>query len=480
MSELKKKLIHGAIGLAGGQAVGQAAGLLRAFVIARALGPDSYGIAGLFAVTLRFFEIISSLSERMIIHSDPDADNPEFIGTLNTFSVARGLVLALILVLISGFLSRFFGVPDAHWAFMCLAILPLLRGFLNWDPCRLEREMKYYRTIAVDTGSQLIALVSAVLITQYIQDYSAMLWVLIVQNTMFVALSHILACRRYVFLWSPHIAVRMIKFSLPLMANGLLLYLSTQGDRIILGAEGLFPQYSKSVLGIYLAVAQLTTVGTDALAGIMMKLNMPTLVKSKDQPIVFRDRFVVSLKIYGIISALHIALFCTIGDWLVLMVFGQEFVPSYCVIALFSIASGLRLFRASLTCVALSRADSTTPLFANCVRFTAFVGSLISAFLGQSMVWFLIWAVVAEVASFIFTTRRCRKRHDLKIALYHGPLFITLTVAAVGPGIYSTIQFFVDGIIPGVLGLTASIGLALFFLLSLLQQKKLVIPESVG
>ena len=52
-----------------------------------------------------------------------------------------------------------------------------------------------------------------------------MLWTLMVQTTSYVALTHILAPRRYAFRWARPIAGRVLKFGIPLLANGLLIYL---------------------------------------------------------------------------------------------------------------------------------------------------------------------------------------------------------------------------------------------------------------
>ena len=130
---LRRHVFKGAAVVGGGQALGQVLSFVRNVIVARLLGPDDFGIAATFALTVSLLEMISDLGTDKLIILAADGDNPRLQASAQLWQFAREAVGALLILALAWPLAALFGVPQARWAFYWLALVPLLRGLLHLD-----------------------------------------------------------------------------------------------------------------------------------------------------------------------------------------------------------------------------------------------------------------------------------------------------------------------------------------------------------
>jgi len=114
--------------------------------------------------------------------------------------------------------------------------VPLISGFTHFDKSRVQRDMKFGPSVWVDVSSNVLVMVAALPLALWLRDYSAMLWVLVLQSAAVTAASHCVAERHYGWAWDRRYARKILAFGWPLIVNGLLMFLIFEGDRFVIGA----------------------------------------------------------------------------------------------------------------------------------------------------------------------------------------------------------------------------------------------------
>lgn len=420
---IRTSILHGAFKLGSGQVVVQVCSFVRSVILARLISPEDFGIAATFAMTFSLLEMVSNLSVQSLLVQAPDGDAPRFQATGHLLLVFRGLLNAALLLVLALPLSSLFGVPQAWWAFCWIAAIPLLRGFSHLDLCRYQRNMRFAPQVVVDIVSSFLVTLLAWPIAARLRDYSAMLWLLLLQSAVQAIGSHIVAERRYVWTWDQDYARRFISFGWPLLVNGLLMYGILQGDRFIIGASGrLFPNsvYNLADLGIYSVAFSLTMAPSTLFTNMASALFLPVLARVQTEPEQFERRYKACVLTLALAGAMIAIPFIVVGSWIVPLIFGSKYAAAGAFIGWLGAMWGVRVFRTGPTQAALALGDSRNSMIANIARSTALIGVLVSAATGRGLTSIAVCGLLGEVLA----TGVCLWRLSVK---HHVPMKLSLT-----------------------------------------------------
>ena len=153
------KVTGGGGGAPGSQVLGQAVPLLG--TLWWPAPHPKLGIAAILGIAMSLFEMVSNLAvDRLLVQAE-DGDDPVFQATAHAFQVLRGIGIALFLFLLAWPFSRLFDVPHVMWAFQCIALVPLIRGFMHLDPKRLQREFGFGADVATERVPQIVLVLAA-------------------------------------------------------------------------------------------------------------------------------------------------------------------------------------------------------------------------------------------------------------------------------------------------------------------------------
>ncbi len=198
----REKLLRGTLALGSGQVLGQGLALLRNVIVARMVTTADYGIASAFMVTVQLLESLSDLGTGTYLIQSPHGDDESTIDTAHTVNALRAVMNAIVLFGLAWPVSALFGIPQARWAFQCLALWPLFNGIAHLDLCRLQRQMRFDQAVTDEVASQAAALLLAWPLAYWLRDYSAILWLLLIQRLVATGASFLLAERPYRWGWN--------------------------------------------------------------------------------------------------------------------------------------------------------------------------------------------------------------------------------------------------------------------------------------
>src|SRR5260370_6627706 len=398
------------------QAFVQVCSFARSVIVARLVSPADFGVAATFAMTFSFLEMISNLAAETVLIQAKDGNDSAFQQTAQSLQFLRGLANALFIFAMAGMISRLFGVPQAKLAFQCLAFLPLIKGLTHLDVNRLQRDLRFGPSIMADSGSNFVVTLGDLPLGFWLRDYWAMLWLLILQSAIYVAGSHIVSERRYVWGWSKTYARMIFSFGWPLLINGLLLYIILQGDRFLIGAaHQLFRNspYTLADLGVYSVAFALTFAPTMFVANISTSLFLPLLSRAQSDVAQFTKRYLACIQIVSLMASIISILFTVSGGSIVRMVYGQKYASAGTFIGLLGAMQAMRILRVAPTLAAMAFADTKNAMVCNMVRTSALAGVLYCSITGQALLWVAASGLAGEVLAFLTCVCRLQRCHSV-------------------------------------------------------------------
>jgi O-antigen/teichoic acid export membrane protein len=431
-----KSVLKGGLSLSAGQVASQACSFLRSIIFARLISPTNFGIAATFAMTYWLLEMISNLAADTLLIQSKEGDEQRFEDTAHLWQAARGMVNALLLLVVAGPVSRLFGDPQAKWAFQVIAVVPLISGFTHFDKSRFQREMKFGPAVLVDISSSALVTLIALPLGWWLRDYSAMLWVLILQAATTVAASHWVAERRYGWTWDRRYAKQILGFGWPLMINGILMLLIFEGDRLVIGAANhVFGKttYSLADLGVYSVTFALTMAPTMMVIKVTSALFLPLLSSIQNLRVQFEQRYLSCCQVLTVMAAAISIPFISSGGWLVKLIYGDKYEGAANFIGWLAAMWAVRIVRVGPTLAAMALGDTENAMVSNITRTTAFVGVLIVAATGHGLAWIAACGFAGELLALATCIWRLQRAHQVRAAICLKPagiVFVSMAVAA--------------------------------------------------
>jgi O-antigen/teichoic acid export membrane protein len=384
---------------------------------------------------MSFLELVTDLSMGTQLVQASDGDDSGLQGTIHTATVSRGVLMSAALFLLASPLAWLFNVGSALWAFRCLALVPLVRSFAHSDINRLQRHLNFLPLVATEVGSQAIALVAAWPLTAYFEDYSAVLWLLIIQGVSYAAATHLLSQRRYRFSWEPSCVRRVIGFGWPLLINGLIMFAVYEGDRVVIGAaDRIFGgmRYTLADLGVYFLSFALASAVIVIPAKIGGAVFLPILSRVQNDQSEFQAKYQLVVQLFAPAGAILALPLILMGGWLAVRIFGTKYAAISPIVVWIASAQAVRLMRGAVVLAGLSRGDTLTSMMGSLVRLLGVLGVLGAAAAGTSLTWVAAAGFAGEVLALGFVIPLLRRWHDVPIRLSLEPILISMSAMALG------------------------------------------------
>jgi O-antigen/teichoic acid export membrane protein len=395
----------GALTMGVGRVLEQAAVFARNLIMANLLGASNQGVAAAFAILLSLLEMLSDFGAGRLIVQAADGEDPELQASLHAWEIARGIALGAVLFAAAGPAAGFFHVGSAEWAFRMLAVVPVLKGFEHLDLRRFQRHMRFGRFASASLAPQVLTAVAAWPLAKWLGDYSAALYLVVLQVAATVAASHVLAGRPYrVSVRAEHMR-RVARFGLPLVLNGMVLLAVLQGDRAIVGRC-----YSVADLGVYSVAAGMAMMAGNLLAGVVSPLALPALSSVRNDPGKFR-RVLEKLMELSLACAVPLALgFAILGPVLLRLLLSADYQEAGAFIGALGLAAGLRMLRMTPNAAQMAMGDNMALCHAGVWRISGTLLALGVAWHGGPLAWIAWCGVAGEIVALAVTAVLLRRR----------------------------------------------------------------------
>ena len=395
---LRSKFLQGGMVLAVGQVLSQGMSVARNILVASLIDTESdFGIASTLIMVVAFNELLTNIGMNTLVIQDREGDQPHFLDSTHFLAFVRGVVGALSLLVLAYPLAVVFGIPQAAWAFAVLAVIPLLRGVAHYDVYRMQRAHSFLPGVLQDILGQFIALAVSVPFLRFFHGYSAVLSILILQTFFSTVLSHLFAKLPYRWVRDQVIERRVMAFGFPLMLNGILFFLNSQGERIAIGSSGQFfstAKYNMEDMAAVSAALMIAGLAPQFLARILGSLFMPLLSHGSEDR--FISHSVICMHLHALTSGLVSIPLILFSDKIIAFVYGQRYLAAGSIIVFAAFSQALLAFRCGVNVSLLSRGHTWDAFVNSNWRAATVPMTILVACMGFDIKWIAVPAVVGE------------------------------------------------------------------------------------
>ncbi|MFK7939695.1 MAG: oligosaccharide flippase family protein [Roseovarius sp.] len=221
--------------------------LISNLILARLLFPEAFGLMALVSVVTVGLMMFSDVGIGPAIAQNKRGDDPDFLNTAWTIQVVRGFLLWGAACLLAWPMAQFYAAPELTTYLPIAGIALVLAGF---NPTRIEtahRHLLVGRLTVLDLISQLVGVVCMIVLALITQSVIALVIGGVIGAAAKLVLTHIfLPGEGNRFRWEKPAALELLSFGKWIFLSTAFWFVSSQGDKAILGKF-----LSLETLGIY-------------------------------------------------------------------------------------------------------------------------------------------------------------------------------------------------------------------------------------
>ncbi len=270
-SSLRKLVLRGSTWTVLGAGAGNVLRLISNLILTRMLFPEAFGLMALVWMVLFALEMLSDVGLGPAIIREPRGEDPQFLKTVWTLQVTRGVILTLLAVGLAYPVSTMYGEAELLHLIQVAAVIGLLSGFISLARYVEQRNLRLMGITLLEFGSQIVSLIVVVVWATLDPTVWALLGGAIVGRLVYLLGSHMcLPAVPHGFAWDPHAISRLIDFGKWIFPASILSFFATQGDRLLIGYY-----LPLEILGVYSIAILLTEAGTGLISRLSFGVAFP-------------------------------------------------------------------------------------------------------------------------------------------------------------------------------------------------------------
>jgi len=295
-ADLKERSVHGGAVTMTAQAIKFVLQSGSTVVLARLLTPQDYGLIAMVTAISGFVALFKDMGLSMATIQKAEINHSQ-VSTLFWINVAVSLMLALILAVAAPIISWFYGEPRLTLIALALAGTFIFSGLTVQHQALLRRQMRFSTLAAIEIGSLVIGIVTAIVLALYGAGY----WAL-------VGLSASIALSNSILVWvlcgwRPGLPVRragvrsMLAFGGHLTAFGVVNYFARNFDNILLGRF-----WGASVLGLYGRAYNIMMLPISQIREPLNAIAIPVLSHIQNDPVRYKRYYIKLVTLLAFIT----------------------------------------------------------------------------------------------------------------------------------------------------------------------------------
>ena len=312
--------------------------LAKTAILARILLPEQFGAFGVAALTISLLEILTETGINIFLLQGQEKLE-DYISTAWVVSIARGGLISLLIFMAAPYVSDFFHIPSALPLLYLIAVVPVLRGFINPACIRFQKSLQFHKEFFYQATLAIIEVVSTVVITIYTLSAIGIVWGLVIAALAEIIFSFAVFSPRPRFAFSSHQAKEILARGKWVTGFGIFDYLFTQGDNIIVGRL-----LGGAPLGIYQNAYKLSTIPLTEVMNVYYRVTFPVFSQMHRAGRHLKSAVIKSLTIFiSLLILLGLTVFL-LAQPLVLIVLGSNWtaaIPVVRMLAFLGVARGI-------------------------------------------------------------------------------------------------------------------------------------------
>lgn len=277
-AQTKKKVLEGAAITALVYGASQAIRLLSNLIMTRLLAPEHFGLMAIINVFLIGLNMFSDIGIGPNIIQSGKGQNRQFLDTIWTLQVLRGLAIGSICVVAGWPLSLFYSSAELVWIIPVAGISAVVAGFNSTNIFTEYKKLEYRNTAKLEIGTQVLTLAGMLLFAFFSPTIWALVFGAILNALLKMSTSHLmLPGGRNRFCWDQHVLSESIKFGKWIFLSTLISFASNSAGTLVLARF-----VSMKEVGLYAIAATLAKSVEQLYEQIAGKVLFPLYAKMRN------------------------------------------------------------------------------------------------------------------------------------------------------------------------------------------------------
>jgi len=339
---LKRKAIRGGIWVFALRAAQQVLTAVRLIILARILAPTDFGLMGICAITIAALDVFSETGFQAAL-VQRRGDIRRFLDVAWSVSVIRGFILCAILYMIAPYVAAFFQVPQAEAIIKVISLSPLLTAFTNIGIVYFQKNLEFdrqFRYQLVGTASDFAVSITLALATHSVW---ALVFGLLAGNLARCIASYLFHPYRPRFVLDLKAASELFDFGKWVLGAGVLIFLITQGDNIVVGRL-----LGVAALGLYQMAYLISNTPATEITQVISQVTFPSYSKIQDNKTHLRQTYLKVLKSTTMLAFPLAAMIYSLAPQFTSLFLGDKWAPMVPVLQLLCLFGAVRAVNATM------------------------------------------------------------------------------------------------------------------------------------
>lgn len=269
----------------------------RLIVLAALLVPADFGLMGIATLTLAGLDQVTKLGidEALIQRTDKDVD--QFLDTVWTAKIGRGIILAVALFFGAPLVAGFFSAPRAVDIVRVIGVLPLLEGLANPGIVYFEKDLHFHKRLVHQTSGALAETIAAVGIALAYQSVWALVIGAVVGEVTKLLVSYVIHHYRPSLSFDRTLAGDLFGYGKWITGLSILVFATNSGDDAFVGWL-----LGTSALGLYQFAYQVSNAPATEVSKVISSVVFPAYAEVQDDTERLREGYFKTLQLTAFLS----------------------------------------------------------------------------------------------------------------------------------------------------------------------------------
>lgn len=237
--------------------------IISTIILTRLLDSSAFGAIGLIMTFSFVLSMITDLGFYQFVVRSEKIKNPEFLDRVWTVRFCRDLVLAIVMVLMSGSIASYVRVPELQLAFAISALTVILDGACSMAFATAAHSQKIGMLSLLDLICSVVTTIVSIVMAIYMRSYWAIIIGILVGSLLKTILSYSMfpgSSRRFVF--DPNTFREVWQFGRFIMPSSVITLIINQSDKIVLARVFDIKTFGLYSIASNLAIAPLSLMNS--------------------------------------------------------------------------------------------------------------------------------------------------------------------------------------------------------------------------
>ena len=394
-------------------------------VLSRLLAPEIFGIMVIVNAVRMGVELMSDVGvEQNIVHSK-DGLERDFFNTAWTIQILRGAALTLLFLALTPWLSGFYEVDSSIFA--AISFAPLLTGLSSTATFALVKNLEVKKRNLFELSAETINFVICVTLALI----TPTVWALVIGALLAIsarsALSYLLPHPPHRLRLDPDRVREIFHFGKWIMVSSLLMYASTNLDRLYMGRVAPF-----AVLGVFGIARTISDLPTTLARRLSYQIVFPFLADGIEvrRAEVVHELSSARLKFVAV-AAIGIGGFAGWADWAVRIVYDPRYLAAGWMLFVLMIGAWFSILSNLNEALVLGAGKPSYSSYANIMRLVVLAAGLPLGFAYGGYAGILLAIVISEFSQYLYIAVG---QHFVRLTFRRQDVLATMLLAGVITG----------------------------------------------